>query len=253
MVCVDHNVFLWIITCMKPIKRHLVTKLEICTIQHLSCSLFGIFGLCRSFLIHFKDTVYFCITNNFGTMFGHHLISSSKPVERHWFILPCKFHLWWQMLILFYFQLQAPASNLWRYPKEQLLGGITCPSPVQVISQHLGHVSRTVGQPAGSSRWPLLCRSESFEQSVCLLCGCFFFFFDKLKHVHLCRQRYRPTGCFKTLKNLTRQEPRYCSQVSSMQCVTSEDVFPQCITTGVTHSKYIIQKLIYLNHRLQCD
>ncbi len=33
-----------------------------CPIQHSSCSLFG---LCRffSFIIHFKDTVYFCITN----------------------------------------------------------------------------------------------------------------------------------------------------------------------------------------------
>lgn len=167
-------------------------------------------------------------------MFGHHLISSSKPVESNWFILPCKFQLQWQMLILFYFQLQAPASSLSCYPKEQLLGGITCPSPVQVISPAPGPCQQNPRSARGKLALTSFMQKREFW-AVCL--PVVFFFLEKPKHVHSCRQWYRPTGCFKTLKNLTRQKPLYCSQVSSMQCVTSEAVFPQCITTGVTHSK----------------
>lgn len=163
------------------------------------------------------------------------------------------------MLILFYFSSAFNCRHLLQ--AYHVIQGNTCreKSHVQVLSmwfpQHLGHVSRTIGQPAGSLRWPLLCGREHFEQSVCLMCG--FFFFDKPKHVHSCRQQYRPTGCFKTLKNLTRQEPHYCSQDSSMQSMTPE-VFPLSDLLEEWHKmcspgKYIIQKRIYLNYRLQCD
>ncbi len=64
----------------------------------------------------------------------------------------------------------------------------------------------------------------------------FFFFFWKAEACALVQTAIQTNWLLQTLKNLTRQEPHYCSQVSSMQCVTSEDVFPQCIATRVTHS-----------------
>ncbi len=213
-----------------------------CPIQRSSCSLFG---LCRffSFLIHFKDTVYFCITNTNVVLC---LVTTWFPQTNQLRITGLRYpanviyggKCWFCSPFDCRHQLQV-CGVIWRNSCRE-------ESHVQVLSrwfpQHL--------EPSVSlrSRWPLLCRRESLELSVCLLCGFILFFYDKPKHVHSCRQRYRPTGCFKTLKNLTRQEPRFYSQVSSMQCMTAEAVF----TARVTHSKYIIQKQIHLNHRLQC-
>lgn len=161
-------------------------------------------------------------------------ISSSKTSWRTTGLqIPVEVHMTEQILFMvanadskvFHIQLQAPAPSLSHYPKEQLPGGITCQVLSRWFPQHLGRVSRTVGQPAGSSLWPLLCRRESF--------------FDKPKHVHSCRQRYRPTGCFWKLKeSYQTQEQPYSSQVSSVQCVTTDVGSTLWITRGVMQNLF---------------
>lgn len=74
--------------------------------------------------------------------------------------------------------------------------------------------------------------------AACLPDVWIYLFFDKSKHGHSYRQQYRPTGCFKKQKNLTRQKPHYCSQVSLIQCVTPEVVSPQWFTRGVTQNVF---------------
>ncbi len=139
-----------------------------CPIQHSSCSLFG---LCRffSFIIHFKDTVYFCITNTN--------------------LVLCLVTTWFPQTN------QLRITGL-RYPANVIYGGkswfcspFDCRHQLQVCGvirrnscreeSHVQVLSRWFPQhlePPVSlrSRWPLLCRRESLELSVCLLCGFIF-------------------------------------------------------------------------------